>query len=197
MLWTSDCPQLTEDNKHDYIDFIDQHVSGEFPNINYDPELYRLVNFYQRHSHSRNCLKYKNVECRFDCGNFFSVKTIVSNHILKQRCDILSKVKRKVNEVLDPHKDNYKGFDWSIQKILDELSISSEDYYKALQTSSDNDFHLNLERSPDFCFINNYFVAGLKGWRANVDLQPVFNYHKCISRQSEMLQMKRKKIIWM
>ncbi len=31
------------------------------------------------------------------------------------------------------------------------------------------------------CFINNYFVAGIKGFAANVDLQPVFNHYKCIT----------------
>ena len=33
----------------------------------------------------------------------------------------------------------------------------------------------------DSCFINNYFVAGIKGFAANVDLQPVFNHYKCIT----------------
>ena len=33
----------------------------------------------------------------------------------------------------------------------------------------------------DSCFINNYFVAGIKGFRANVDLQPVFNHYKCVT----------------
>ena len=127
LLWTSDCPQLTEDNIQDYTDFIDQHVSGELPDINYDPELYGLVNFYQRHLHSRTSRKYKNVECRFDFGKFFSAKPIISKpvssdfsasrmvHILEQRCDILSKVKTKVNEMIDPHQDNYRGFHWSIE----------------------------------------------------------------------------------
>ena len=31
------------------------------------------------------------------------------------------------------------------------------------------------------CFINNYVVAGIKGFAANVDLQPVFNHYKCIT----------------
>ena len=31
------------------------------------------------------------------------------------------------------------------------------------------------------CFINNYFTAGLKGFRANVDLQPVFNHYNVCS----------------
>ena len=31
------------------------------------------------------------------------------------------------------------------------------------------------------CFINNYFTSGLKGFRVNVDLQPVFNHYKCVT----------------
>ena len=51
-----------------------------------------------------------------------------------------------------------------------------EDYKWALSTSADNDFELHLKRPVDSCFINNYFEAGIKGFRANVDLQPVFNH---------------------
>jgi hypothetical protein len=40
---------------------------------------------------------------------------------------------------------------------------------------------LHLKRPIDSCFINNYFIAGLKGFAANVDLQPVFNHYKCIT----------------
>ena len=69
----------------------------------------------------------------------------------------------------------------SIELILQELGITLQEYYNALQISSDKDLHLHLKRSPKSCFINHYFVAGIKGWKANVDLQPVYNYHKCIS----------------
>ena len=40
---------------------------------------------------------------------------------------------------------------------------------------------MHLKRPLDSCFINNYFVAGIKGFAANVDLQPVFNHYKCIT----------------
>ena len=40
---------------------------------------------------------------------------------------------------------------------------------------------MHLKRPIDSCFINNYFIAGLKGVAANVDLQPVFNHYKCIT----------------
>ena len=47
--------------------------------------------------------------------------------------------------------------------------------------SSDTDFELHLKRSVNSCFKNNYFEAGIKGFHANVDLQPVFNHYKCIT----------------
>ena len=40
---------------------------------------------------------------------------------------------------------------------------------------------LHLKRPINSCFINNYFIAGLKGFAANVDLQPVFDHYKCIT----------------
>lgn len=40
---------------------------------------------------------------------------------------------------------------------------------------------MHLKRPIDSCFINNYFVAGIKGFQANVDLQPVFNHYKCVT----------------
>lgn len=51
----------------------------------------------------------------------------------------------------------------------------------ALSISSDSNYELHLQRSLDSCFINNYFIAGLKGFGANVDLQPVFDRYKCIT----------------
>ena len=50
-----------------------------------------------------------------------------------------------------------------------------------LSVSSDTDFELHLKRSVNSCFKNNYFEAGIKGFHANVDLQPVFNHYKCIT----------------
>lgn len=59
--------------------------------------------------------------------------------------------------------------------------VSKNDYNWALSISSDADFELHLKRPINSCFINNYFEAGIKGFRANVDLQPVFNHYKCIT----------------
>lgn len=67
------------------------------------------------------------------------------------------------------------------EDILSPLGITEEQYYWALSTSSDSDLDLDLKRPLDSCFINNYFVAGIKGFQANVDLQPVFNHYKCLT----------------
>lgn len=43
---------------------------------------------------------------------------------------------------------------------------------------TDFDYELHLPRPLESCFTN--FIAGMKGFAANVDLQPVFNQQKCI-----------------
>ena len=50
-----------------------------------------------------------------------------------------------------------------------------------MSVSADSDYDLHLKRSTDSCFINSYFVAGVKGFAANVALQIVFNHYKCIT----------------
>ena len=65
--------------------------------------------------------------------------------------------------------------------VLDLAGISETRYYWALSISGDSDHGLHLKRSVDSCFINYYFIAGIKGFSANVDLQPVFNHYKCLT----------------
>ena len=64
---------------------------------------------------------------------------------------------------------------------MNSIGITKEQYYWALSVSADSDFNLHLKRPPDSCFINNYFLAGVKGFKANVDLQPIFNHYKCVT----------------
>ena len=52
--------------------YIDKHVQAFIPNKETDGELNELVNMYQRHSHSKSCRKYKNVQSRFHFGTFFT-----------------------------------------------------------------------------------------------------------------------------
>ena len=86
----------------------------------------------------------------------------------------------KKHNILNPEKENYKQRP-EINEILQELNISEQDYYEALSISSDTDFQIHLKRIPNACFINNYFMEGLKSWKANIDIQPVFNHCKAVT----------------
>ena len=192
LIWTSDCPKLTHDTKDAYVAYIDQHVHAHLPDKEIDPDLHELVRTYQTHSHSKTCRKYKNIPCRFNFGHFFTDRTIVAEPLpddmdeaiklsTLDRCkEILSLVKQKIDEVLNPSKPDYNP-SLTQEDIFKDIGITKEEYVAALSISSDSDFCLHLKRPVDSCFTNNYFIAGIKGFAANVDLQPVFNHYKCIT----------------
>ena len=192
LIWTADCPELTVDNVEEYTKYIDDHVQGSLPDKQKDAEYFELVRLYQRHTHSRSCRKYKNIPCRFNFGQFFTNETIVSKPLaddisdeqrtilLDKRQEILCTVKEKINEKLDSSKGSYHS-SMSAEELLISCNVTRENYEWALSISGDRDFELHLKRSVDSCFVNNYFEAGIKGFKANVDLQPVFNHYKCLT----------------
>ena len=63
LIWTSDCPELTDETKDAYIAYIDQHVQAYLPDKDTDPEIHDLIKTYQTHNHSKTCRKYKNICC--------------------------------------------------------------------------------------------------------------------------------------
>ena len=101
------------------------------------------------------------------------------SNILAKRKEILSKVKQKIDDVLNSSKSSYEP-NTTLNDILN-IGTTEQDYKWAISISPDSNHKLHLKRPLNSCFINNYFVAGLKGFAANVDLQPVFNNYKCIT----------------
>ena len=100
---------------------------------------------------------------------------------MAERYRILKKVKLYIDENLDPHKSNYLNDSKSISEILEEIEISEADYYRVLATSPNQDFEIYYRRPPNSCFVNNYFADGILAWKANLDIQSVFNYYKAVS----------------
>ena len=50
-----------------------------------------------------------------------------------------------------------------------------------MEVFSDSDFQIHIQRKPNACFVNNYFVRGLLAWKTNIDIQLVFNHYKAVS----------------
>ena len=61
------------------------------------------------------------------------------------------------------------------------MGITEEEPYRALSISEDDNFELHLIRLPNSCFENNYLGYGLPAWRANLDIQPVFNEYRAVT----------------
>ena len=191
-IWIKDCPTLEKGDINSFVQFMDKHVQAYLPYSIPDMQLHQLVKMYQTHTHSKTCRKYKNLHCRFNFGHFFTDRTIVSkplpSHISdNERCHrlasqkiLLSKVKTVINETLSPRRENYNP-NHTTEEILHSTDITVNDYYEALSTACGTDFEWHLKRPPNSCFVNNYNPFILKAWQANIDLQPVFNHHKCVT----------------
>ena len=53
--------------------------------------------------------------------------------------------------------------------------------YNCLSVASGVDYEIHLKHLPNRCFINNYNTIVLFAWQVNMDIQPVFNHHKCFT----------------
>lgn len=200
LLWVLNAPILQTENKDEYIAFVDSIIKCELPNNETNSNLYKLVSMFQTHSHSKSCRKYKNKNCRYSFGKFFTDHTIIAEPLpdniskeeeeirLRERKNILEKVKLYIDTHLNPRYDNMLHPDepnynqpGTIEEILESLNITKEEYENALSISSDSGFQIHFRRFPNSCFINNYFTEGLMAWEANIDIQPVLDYYKAVS----------------
>ena len=199
-IWILNAPKLDNSTKLEYSTWIENIVRADLPDPNTESELYELVKTYQIHRHSKTCRKYRNQNCRFHFGKFFTNQTIIAEplpkempdnlkkEIMEKRKNILTNVKNYIDNELNPVKNNFydptrsdfQEVD-SIKEILDRLEINETEYYAALSISDDNDFQIHLKRPPNSCFVYNYFTEGLLAWEANLDIQPVFNHYKAVA----------------
>lgn len=99
---------------------------------------------------------------------------------MRKRKETLSLVKQNIDEVLNPSKSSYDS-SLTEHDIFSSVGITEEQYNSALATSPDSNYELHLKRPVDSCFINNHFIAGIKGFEPNVDLQPIIDHYKCIT----------------
>ena len=77
-IWILKAPHLTKETKNEYIKWVDAIIRADLPSSNNEPELCNLVKNYQIYRHSKTCRKYKNQECKFNFGRFFTNHKIVA-----------------------------------------------------------------------------------------------------------------------
>ena len=70
------------------------------------------------------------------------------------------------------------GQTFQLSVALDDLGIPRSDYDYILLVSYDAEFQVYLKQLPYLCFINNCFEFqyGLPSWKANMNVQLVFNH---------------------
>ena len=164
-IWVIGAPKLTLHNVDEYINWLDNIVSGCLPDPKVDSTLYELVKTYQIHQHSKTCRRFKNDNCHFHFGRFFTDLSVFQ---------IFQSIK---TQFLYVQRKDYIELK-STEEILNMLDINVDVYYRSLEISDDNDFQIYFGWTPTSCFVNNYFKVGLEGWEANMDTQPVFNEKK-------------------
>ena len=67
------------------------------------------------------------------------------------------------------------------------LEVFLNYYGKALSVSDDSDFQIHYKRAPNSYFVNNYLCDGLMAWKANMEIQPVFNHYKALAYMCALL----------
>ena len=114
LVWVIGAPILLTTSEDEYVAFINNIIKCELPNPQERPRLFELVRTYQTHSHSKSCRKYKNMECRYSFGKYFTNHTIIAHPIsdqllvkekaliLQQRKLVLSTVKKHIDTHLNP-----------------------------------------------------------------------------------------------
>ena len=110
-IWILNGPKLTKFNEDEYTKWFDSIVRSDLNK----PILFELAKTYQIHHHSKNCKKYRNEQCRFHFGEFFTTRTIIAQpledsileDIKRYRNTILKKVKNYIENELNPSKKNF------------------------------------------------------------------------------------------
>ena len=69
----------------------------------------------------------------------------------------------------------------SVSEVLEELSVTEQEYENALKMSDDNSYQLHNRRPTDSCFLNNYFDTDLLAWETNIDIQSMFDFDKAVT----------------
>ena len=169
-------PEIDKSTDEEVIAFVDQHISCSLPEN--DESLKNLVASRQVHHHTRTCKKKKGINCRFHFPKPpSSTTTIARVPVDEQANQKKEKARAVMNQVMDKLE---KGFEGSLEDLLKEAHVSSEDYQTAVETSAKKT-NIILQRHPSEVNVNPYNPVILKALRANMDIQFITDVWACVA----------------
>ena len=132
----------------------------------------------QVHHHTGTCKKKKGINCRFHFPKPPSSKTAIAWVPVDEQANQKKENARAVmNQVMDTLE---KGFEGSLEDLLKEAHVSSEEYQTAVETSAKKT-NIILQRRPTEVNVNPYNPVILKALRANMDIQFITDVWACVA----------------
>ena len=174
LIWLQDAPVFGVDEDDDVTSFVGQIITCRKPSG--DPTLLNLVSR-QTHRHSHTCRKRSKNVCRFNYPQpamrsttiLHPLENDVSQAEVKKLKEIWNDIKKKLNDLKE-------GENITFDELLENLGVSETKYLLAKYLIARLYF---LKRMPNELRVNNYNVACLTAWKANIDIQFVLDVYAC------------------
>jgi len=168
MLWIEDAPKLDTNTDDEVIAFIDKYQTCQST---------ELSTKYQRHRHSATCRR--SGGCRFHYPRPMTDHTLIARPPEDPDTYDREKQRNVMKRVSDVLEEKESLMDLTVNEVLQEAEVTSQEYYEAITTSVSGT-HIVQKRNPTETWINNYSENVLPVWMANMDIQYIVDPYSCI-----------------
>ena len=176
-LWIDGAPNIANANHEEICTYIDKHIScsSDVP----EEDLQYVLS--QKHSHSKTCKRMmKNkATCRFGAPWPPMPCTMVLEPLEDINDSERDNLKKKYAEIIRA-VDKLPADVTTFEQYLQFVKLTLEEYIRLVQ-SSINRKRIFLKRRPCDTRINAYMKHLLGTWKANHDIQFVFDPYQCVS----------------
>ena len=176
-LWIEDAPNIASSKHEEICTYLDQHIScsSDVP----EKDLPYVLS--QKHSHSKTCKRMmKNKPtCRFGAPWPPMPYTMVLEPLEDISEDERNNLKKKYAEIIRSI-DKLPSDVTTFEQYLKFVKLSLEEYLRLVQSSIERK-RIFLQRRPCDTRINAYMKHLLGTWRANHDIQFVFDPYQCVT----------------
>ncbi|MCU7800825.1 MAG: AAA family ATPase [gamma proteobacterium symbiont of Lucinoma myriamae] len=170
LVWIENAPKYENSSEEELIEYVDSYLTCDSE----DTEIEELVQL-QTHKHSKTCRKKCKPICRFGFPLPPLPRTMLL-HPLDENVDTYKKKYLEMQKAMNEYKD---VSDLTFEEFLDEIvHMNGEDYIKCIRSSL-NCPKIFLRRKPSQMRINLFNRTLLLAWKANLDIQFVFEPYGC------------------